>query len=490
MADLRVFVASLATETNTFSPIRIDRTAFEDSFYAPPGQHPETPTLCSAAFTAARKRARTESFTLIEGTATWAEPAGLVSRAAYEGLRDEILDQLAQALPVQVALFGLHGAMMAEGYDDCEGDLLVRARALVGPDAVIGVELDPHCHLTQAMIKASTVIVTFKEVPHSDFAERADDMVDLALRAARGEIRPVMSVLDCRSIANFMTSRSPGRELVDDMLAMEQRGDVLSLSVVHGFPAADMADVGTKILVITDGDRETGRRIAETLAERVLGFGTNRMPYMPGPAEAVTAALAAPRGPVILADRWDNPGGGVAGDSTFLLHALLDRPEARSALGALWDPVAVSFCAAAGVGARLEMRLGGKAAPSSGQPVDAEVEVTALTDDLVIPFQASLVSLGAAAAVRIGNLDLVLASKRAQTFHPQVFSAMGIDLMAKQVVVVKSASHFHTAFAPLAADIIYVNCGGPYPPDPTKIPYRKIRRPIAPLDIAEPVWMT
>lgn len=490
MIDLRVFVASLATETNTFSPIRIDRSAFEDSFYAPPGQHPETPTLCSAAFTAARKRARSDGFTLIEGTAAWAEPSGLVSRAAYESLRDEILDQLARAMPVQVALFGLHGAMMAEGYDDCEGDLLVRARALVGPDAVIGVELDPHCHLTQAMIEASTVMVTFKEVPHSDFAERADDMVDLALRAASGQIQPVMSVLDCRSIANFMTSRSPGRELVDDMLAMEQRGEALSLSVVHGFPAADMADVGTKIIVITDGERETGRRMAETLARRVLGFGSNRMPYMPGPVEAVATAMAAPRGPVILADRWDNPGGGVAGDSTFLLQALLEQPEARSALGALWDPIAVSFCIAAGVGARLEMRLGGKAAPSSGQPVDAEVEVTALTDDLVIPFQASLVSLGAAAAVRIGNHDLVLASKRAQTFHPQVFTKMGIDLAAKKIVVVKSASHFHTAFAPLAADIIYVNCGGPYPPDPSKIPYRKIRRPIAPLDTTQPVWMT
>ena len=255
MTGLRVFVASLATETNTFSPIRIDKSAFEDSFYAPPGQHPETPTLCSAAFVAARRRARTDGFTLIEGTATWAEPAGLVSRAAYEDLRDEILDQLARALPVQVALFGLHGAMMAEGYDDCEGDLLARARAIVGPDAVIGVELDPHCHLTHAMIQASTVIVTFKEVPHRDFAERAEDMVDLALRAARGDIDPVMSVLDCRAIANFMTSRSPGRELVDDMLAMERRGEVLSASVVHGFPAADMADVGTKILVITDGDR-------------------------------------------------------------------------------------------------------------------------------------------------------------------------------------------------------------------------------------------
>lgn len=485
----RVFVASLATETNTFSPIRIDRSAFEDAFYAPPGMHPETPTLCSAPFVPARRRAKQEGFVLVEGTATWAEPAGVVSGAAYEGLRDEILGQLAAAMPIDVALFGLHGAMVAEGYDDCEGDLLARARALLGPKAVIGVELDPHCHLTPAMIAASTVLVTFKEVPHSDFLERAEDMVDLALKTARGEVIPVVTVLDCRAIANFMTSRSPGRELVDDMLAMEGKDGLLSLSVVHGFPAADVADVGTKIIVITNGDRKKGREVAAQLGARVLGFGKNRMPYMPGPKEAVEMALAVGPGPVVLADRWDNPGGGVAGDSTFLVWALMERPEIRAAVGALWDPVAVSFCKAAGPGARLLLRFGGKAAATSGVPVDAEVEVLATTSDLVVPFQDSRVSLGAAVAIRLDNLDVVLATKRAQTFHPDVFRLLGIELGQKQIVVVKSASHFYTAFAPIVTEIIYVDCGGPYPPDAARIAYTKIRRPIAPLDSAAPQWM-
>jgi microcystin degradation protein MlrC len=487
---MRVFVASLATETNTFSPVRIDRAAFTDAFYAPPGQHPPTPTLCSAPIVAARRRAREQGFTLIEGTAAWAEPAGLVARAAYEELRDEILDQLSAAMPVDVALFGLHGAMIADGYDDCEGDLLGRARAIVGAAAVIGVELDPHCHLSQAMIDASTILVTFKEVPHSDFYERAEDMVDLSLRAARAEVRPVTSVLDCRAIANFLTSRDPGRSLVDDMLAREGRDGVLSISVVHGFPAADIPDVGTKVVVITDNAPEEGRAVAAEFGARIVGFGAQRMPYMPGPEEAIAMALATPGGPVVLADRWDNPGGGVAGDSTFLLHALRDRPDIPAALGALWDPVAVSFCLAAGVGARLTLRLGGKAAPSSGQPVDAEVTVIATTPDLVVPFQASRVSLGAAVSLRLGSLDVVLAAKRTQTYHPDVFRLLDIDVSAKKIVVVKSASHFQVAFAPIAAGVIFVNCGGPYPPDAAAIPYRRIRRPIAPLDAdARPVWM-
>lgn len=483
---MKMFVASLATETNTFSPIPTDRAAFEDAFYAPPGEHPETPTLCSAPFIAARRKAREEGFTLIEGTATWAEPAGLVSRAAYESLRDEILDQLRACMPVEIVLFGLHGAMVADGYDDCEGDLLTRARDIVGPQAVIGVELDPHCHLSDAMVTASTIIVTFKEVPHTDFMERAEDLVDLVVRTARREIKPVISVVDCRAIANFITSREPGRSLVDRINTLEGKDGVLSISVVHGFPAADVYDVGTKIVVVSDDAPECGEALARILAREVLGFGGNRLPPMPSPADAVAAALAIEGGPVVLADRWDNPGGGVAGDSTFLIHELLKYPTVPAAAGAMWDPVAVQFCHAAGAGARLSLRIGGKVGPSSGPPIDAEVDIIAVSRDLIVPFQKSFVSFGAAAAVRIGVLSVVLSSKRVQTFHPDVFRNLGIDPEQHKIVVVKSASHFYAGFAPIAREIIYVNCGGPYPPDPAKIPYTKIRRPIAPLDpIAE-----
>ena len=480
---MRVFVASLATETNTFSPIPTDRAAFEGAFYAPPGTHPETPTLCSAPLVAARRRARTDGFTLVEGTCAWAEPAGLVARDAYEGLRDEILGQIRAALPVDVVLFGLHGAMVAHGHDDCEGDLLARARAIAGPRAVIGIELDPHCHLTPAMVAAVDLLVTFKEVPHTDFAARADDLVDLALRTARGEIRPAVSVVDCRAIANFMTMRQPGRGLVDRIKAMEGRDGVLSVSVVHGFPAADVPEVGTKVVVVTDGRPEAGRALAARLAQEILDFGADRMPSMPDPEAAVAEARRIDGvGPVVLADRWDNPGGGVAGDSTFLVEELLRNPDLPAAAGALWDPVAVSFCRSAGPGITMPLRFGGKAAATSGRPIDATVTVTAVTDDLVVPFQESRVSLGPAAAVRIGSLDVVLASGRAQTFHPAVFTELVIDLAAKRVVVVKSASHFHAAFAPIARAVIFVNCGGPYPPDAAKIPYTRIRRPIQPLD--------
>ena len=145
---MRVFCASLATETNSFSSLRTDFTDFEQSFYAPPGQHPAAPTLCSAVFPALRKRVQSEGVELIEGTATWAEPGGLISRATWDRLRDEVLDQLRDALPLEAAIFGLHGAMIADGCVDCEGELLERARKIPGPDCKIGVSFEPHSHLS------------------------------------------------------------------------------------------------------------------------------------------------------------------------------------------------------------------------------------------------------------------------------------------------------------------------------------------------------
>lgn len=479
---MRVFVASLATETNTFSPLFVDRSAFESALYCPPGTHPDTPTLCSAPMVAARERARSDGFDLIEGTATWAEPAGPVSREAYESLRDEILDQIRAALPLDVVMFGLHGSMVAVGYDDCEGDLMYCARQITGPDCIIGGELDMHCHLTGLMVKSADILVAFKEFPHTDFLARGHDMIDLCLRAAHGEIEPVPHLFDCRSISGFMTSREPGRSFVDRMLAMEGQDGILSISIAHGFQAADVYDMGTKVLVISDGASSTAPELAEKLGREILSWaGAGSAPLLK-PDDAIAAALAIEGQPVVLADRWDNPGGGVAGDSTIMVTAMLQRPDIRAAIGAMWDPIAVSFCRAAGAGSSIPLRFGGKAAATSGPPIDAEVVIRATTPDLIIPFEQSLVSLGPAAAITIGNLDVVLSSTRAQTFSPEVFTQLGIDLSSKKIVVVKSSNHFFAGFAPVSAEVLYLDTGGPYPSDVRKVTFTKLRRPIAPLD--------
>jgi microcystin degradation protein MlrC len=479
---LRVFAASLATETNTFSPIPTDLSSFCGTFYAPPGQHPDTPTLCSAPMVVARRRAREEGFDLIEGTATWAEPAGIVSRATYETLRDEILDQLRAALPVDAVILGLHGAMVAHGYDDCEGDLVERIRAIVGPGVVVAAEFDPHCHLTQKRLDNLDLQVMFKEVPHTDFADRAEELVDLALKMARRQIRPHVAVHDCRMIDMLPTSRQPMRGYVDRIKALEGKDGVLSISVVHGFSAADVPDVGIKIIVITDDRAELGAALARKLGEELFALrGTAGHTYL-SIDDAIDQALATPTSPVVLTDVWDNPGGGTAGDATFVLRRFMERGITDVAFGTIWDPLAVKLCMAAGAGATMPLRIGAKLAPRHGQPVDTDVTVKAVVANAIQHFRDSVVPMGDSAVVEFGGIEVILNSNRAQSFEPDLFSNLGIDPLGKRMLVLKSANHFFGAFSKIASRIIYIDAGGPYPGNPFKVEYRKLKRPIWPLD--------
>jgi microcystin degradation protein MlrC len=197
---------------------------------------------------------------------------------------------------------------------------------------------------------------------------------------------------------------------------------------------------------------------------------------------AIDAALAVEGGPVVLADVWDNPGGGTAGDATTVLERFMARGIENVAFGTIWDPMAVRLCMAAGEGATLPLRFGGKAAPHSGRPIDAEVTITRVVPRAMQHFRDSIVPLGDAAAIRVDRIDVVLNSNRAQAFEPDLFSNLGIDPLAKKMLVVKSANHFYGAFSKIARKVIYVDAGGPYPGDPRKVRYRKIKRPIWPLD--------
>ena len=194
---MRIFAATLATETNTFSPLPTSIEGYKEGVWLRPGEHPDdAPRMCTATLFVARQRAAKENFTLIEGSCFAASPAGTTNRADYETMRDEILEQLKQALPLDGVLLGLHGAMVAHGYDDVEGDITERARQIVGPNTIIGVELDPHCHLTLKRLRNADITILYKEFPHTDVVDRAEDLLTLVLRTIRKEIKPTQALYD------------------------------------------------------------------------------------------------------------------------------------------------------------------------------------------------------------------------------------------------------------------------------------------------------
>jgi microcystin degradation protein MlrC len=480
---MRVFSGSLATETNTFGPMPTGMASFKDRGYYPAGQHPDQMTFFSGPLWAARMRGRDAGWTLIEGMVAGAQPSGVTTREAYESLRNELLADLRGAMPVDMVVLGLHGAMVADGYDDCEGDLLQRVRAIVGPDVVVGAELDPHNHLTPAMVDSADILISFKEYPHTDILERALELVDLCAATVAKKIKPVVAVVDCEMVVVMHTSRQPARGFVDRLQALEGHDGVLSISVTHGFPWGDVPEMGTKLVVYTDGDRAQADALARRLADELISIRKQLEVRYPVTDEALDEAVAFDGGPVVIADSADNPGGGAASDSTFLLRRLVERGIRGAAVGPIWDPIAVRIAFEAGQGARLAMRIGGKIGPMSGDPMDLVCTVKALHRDMVMTGLANApMPLGDCALLEAEGIEMVLITLRNQAMGTDLFTQLGCDLASKKIIVVKSSQHFYASFSKVAKHVIYADAPGSVTRDLTKLPYSKIRRPKWPMD--------
>jgi len=470
---MRVFIAALVTETNTFAPFPTGALAFAEAGpvrdASRADSHHHSPVLSTW-----RALAEAQGDQVIESLSACAQPAGPTVKRVYEGLRDAILADLTAAQiesPVDVILLNLHGAMVAEGTEDCEGDLLAQVRAQA-PRAVIGIELDLHCHLTMAMLRLADLAIAVKEYPHVDAVERAVELWTLCRRVALGEVRPVAALVDTQLIGSYPTFDEPMRSVVAELRQMEQEPGILSASIAHGFPWADVADVGTRTLVYADGDASRAEHAALGMARRLYGLRHALLPNYPDMGAALREAEPLD-GLTVLADYADNPGGGAPGDSTFFLRALLQCAATDVAIGCFFDPGVASLCADAGVGASLSVRLGGKHGPTSGDPVDLRVEVIGCVEQHSQSGLGSRHPFGRSVGLRCGGIEIAVCSVRNQTFSPEAFTGLGIRLDNKRLVVVKSSSHFEAEFLPVAQHIRRVATPGTLLLDFAAIPYSR-----------------
>jgi microcystin degradation protein MlrC len=484
---MRLFMAGMATETNTYSPLPTGRAAFMGERFSRRDGSRCDDGFGNVALHAWRRMAEAAGIEVVESITATAQPAGLTVRAVFEELRAMILEDLRAAMPVDIVLLTMHGAMVADGYDDCEGDVLAHVRAVVGPDVVVGVELDLHCHLSPTIIEAADLVVLYKEYPHTDIADRARDLFGLAVRTARREIAPVMACRDLRMISTWRTPVEPMRSIVDAMLAAEGKDGLLSLSFGHGFGWADVADVGAKMLVIADGDRAKADRTAADFAERIWRVRHETMTKRDTPDESIDAILAAPVGrPLVIADTIDNAGGGAPSDATHVLRRCLERGLRNIALGAFWDPGAVAICREAGIGARLPLRVGGKASRTGGEPIDLDVVVRAVADQhSQTGLSGARAAMGAATWVEADGVHLLLNTIRQQVFHPDAFEGLGCRLDGLRAVFVKSSQHFYAGFAPIAQAVRYVATPGTFSVAAGTSPYSKRTTPYWP-HVADP----
>jgi microcystin degradation protein MlrC len=347
------------------------------------------------------------------------------------------------------------------------------------------VELDPHCHLTVKRVGLADIIILYKEYPHTDFVPRAEELLTIVLATIRGEVKPVASLYDCRMIAFFPTTMEPARSFVDRIMALEGKDGVLSISFGHGFPHADVPEMGTRMLVYTDNRKAEGDRLAIRLGREIEALRGKSSPKMLGIAQALKKARAidTANGPVVIAEPSDNAGGGAASDKTTWLAALLKNRVGNAAIAPFWDPQVVRTAHTLGLGAKTQLRLGGKTSHFSGKPLDVNVEVIGLAKDVRQSFGDAKTPVGDVAALRVeGLVDVICNSHRTQAFGLELFTSVGIDPRKKALIVVKSAQHFHAAYGPIASKVLWSETGGPTTQRYWTHPYTKVQRPLYPLD--------
>lgn len=489
----RVLTGQISQETNSFNKIPTTLQNFRAAALLRGAEIPPafrgTRTTLGAAFEAAERFGWTLSHPLVAR----ANPGGSLTRDTFQQLCDWFVEGTKDC---SGALFELHGAMVAEGYEDPEGEILSRLRTALGPDAPIVATLDLHANVTAKMAENASALIAVRTYPHIDYYERAWQGAELLDRALRGEIhprtviakRPMLSGLD-----GGRTQVGPMCELISRGDALEASGEALAVSVCAGFELSDIHDVGPSVTVTANGDTTRAQRIADEF----MDYAWETREFVSAPwasANAVQGVEYAKSGepqaekPLILADTSDNPGGGAYGDTTELLRAMLAADLQNAAFHAIFDQAAVQAGIAIGVGNRGRIVLGGKHDPDmGGGPLEVEVEVASITDGHFRCYGSygggAWNDFGPSLMLRVGGLEVAVISRNGQATDLAQLTSLGIDPLRCKTIALKSSHHFRAAFEPIAREVLMVDGGGLLGSAAmSKLVYRYVRRPIWPLD--------
>jgi microcystin degradation protein MlrC len=428
--------------------------------------------------------ARAEGMEPVPLYSTYAVPSGEIEPDAYERIADELLEAIRGAGRLDGLLLALHGATVAASHPDADGELLRRVRGLVGPDVPVVVTFDLHANLSQAMARHSTALIGYQSNPHLDQRERGLEAASLLARVLRDGVRTVqhleMPPMVLRN-SRQLTAQAPAKLLYDDMREVRSWPGILTASVAMGFLHSDVEEVGASFVAVADNDPDLARRAARWMADRAWARRSDFTGALPTVEDAVRRAGAASRTPVVLMDCGDNVGGGSAADSTVLLAEMM-RQGVPDGLVVLFAPEAVARCAAAGVGAWVDLVVGDPPLAVSGR-------VRSITDGRFEETQVRhggwrVCDQGLTAVVETAERhSLILTSRRMPPLSIQQVLTSGVQPELKRAIVAKGVVAPRAAYEPVAAEIVLVDTPGATTDDPAKLPYSRRRRPLYPLEI-------
>ncbi len=490
---MRVAAGGILHETSTFLPWSTGLDDFERGFGVFRGEaiakRFRGANTCLGGFFDA---ADSEGFDIVPLLWGFAYPSGVIARADYEQLKAEFLDRLKAADAagrLDGVLLDLHGAMVIEGMEDGDGDMVAAVREAIGADRPIVVTYDLHGNHTPLRMQMANASIGYDTYPHVDMADRGREAGKLLARTIRGEIRPLTGLAQLAmfwSAQRQVTAHPPMNEVLKRLHEIERRPGILSASVATGFPWADVPQLGASVFVVADGDLTLAQFAATELADWIWENRTRWYEPPPTIAEGLEAGERIGRWPVILGDYNDNTGGGAPGDSTAVLRTFVERRLEQALLLYLVDVEAAELAHHAGQGAKLRLALGGKSHPAQGEPMELDDEVVALSDGSFRydgPMYAGLSgNMGRSAWLRSGGVSIVVVSQREQPLDAAFARSLGIDCASMKYIAVKSAAHFRSGFEKIAGSIHLVDAPALHSHRFETLTYRR-RRPMYPIEL-------
>ena len=487
---LHIIMACIHHETNTFSSQKTGFAEYKSRAYAL-GQeiilkYKGTQSEVGGFIAEAEKYSDVNLIPVIMADA---QPSGPVTSDFFSHVCDEMKAAILKCEKVDGVLLSLHGAMVTEDSLDGEGDLLELIRDLVGDNVPIAATLDLHSIVTEKKAENANILINYDEYPHTDMFERGVEAAKLLIDTLHGEIRPVMVCKKVPIIQPLIGSVHPVmKKHMDRVHEYEKEEGVLSVSLSHGFPYADVPELGISVEVITDDDKEQAEKIASELAEDLWKDRVNLKGKFYSANDAVEIAKNSEEGPVILADVTDNPGGGAACDGTVILKEMIDAGLKNAVVAQIYDPESLELCHKAGVGHTVDLTLGGKYGPTSaGNPIACKAYVKVLTDGNYTNRDSINggypITLGNTALIDINGIEVIITASTEQPFDTEMLYSHGVDPCRKKCILLKSTVHYRAAYESLAAKILPVHVdGGMLQQDVSKIPYKNVLHPIYPLD--------
>jgi microcystin degradation protein MlrC len=414
-----------------------------------------------------------------------AEPSSFVTRDAFEKVSDLFCESLRSAGELDAVYLDLHGAMVAEHFEDGEGELLRRVREIIGQDLPLLVSLDLHANVTDAMVEHATAITIFRTYPHLDMAEtgaRACALLDAVLDGEKivGGMRKIPFLFPLTSQCTDFEPCKSIYSAVSHLLAPS----ILSADFATGFPPADIEECGAAILVYGNNQSAVDKVLGD-LYQRVLDAEPEFSNEMLTADQAVLRAMQNTNSkPVVIADAQDNPGAGGTSDTTGVLEALVNNRASGAVLAVLYDPEAVQQTHRVGAGSFIELALGAKSGFEGVLPFSGRFEVETLADGRFVFTGAmnkdSKAELGPMALLRVDNPDcdvrVIVSRIRTQCLDQAIFRHLGVEPGDQSILVVKSSVHFRADFDPIAAETLVVAAPGAHPCKLVDLPYRNLRR--------------